>query len=630
VRTNSRSESYCVSKDGAAEALYFAAGSQRLFGWIHKPLSGTPARFGLVICKPFGREEVCAHRYLRAVAKAAAAANVPTMIFDYVSTGDSPDIDPLSNQLDAWTDNVLAAVGELQQRTGVTNVGLLGCRFGALLAVRAARGCKAVTALVLVAPIISGRRYLRELQMVRVASVSAASADSDKAPSQSHEEGIGPLEVGGYSLSTATVAALAEIDLAKLGVAPAADLVVIDDSTAPRARAWTESISARGGGRTQYLFHPGVAEMFLTLPTFAEFRQEMIGAMGEWLPSLRDRHSESPSADVPQDVDVGSPAAISELKLLDPTGGDAALTERPVYLDAKAAQPFGIVTEPPRNERRRRAIILLNSGADNHVGPNRLYVSFARTWARRGYTTLRMDLAGLGDSDTRPGQLDNDVFASAALDDVRSAIDFLRARYDIEDISLGGICSGAYHALRAAVAGLSVNRVLMINPMNFFWTDLTRAEDRQRFVDVVRGVEFYRRHALSSTTWKNLLAGRLKVWRVARVLVARPLMALESTLRDWAWRLHIRLPRDLRSELEQIVARDVRVIFIFARGEPGLDVLRVQGGSSVTRLGERCSIHIIDKADHTFTDRSARAALENCLNDELSVRTRWGNLQFAR
>jgi len=35
------------------------------------------------------------------------------------------------------------------------------------------------------------------------------------------------------------------------------------------------------------------------------------------------------------------------------------------------------------------------------------------------------------------------------------------------DFAVGGLCSAAYHALRAAVAGLPVNRLLMVNPQNF-------------------------------------------------------------------------------------------------------------------------------------------------------------------
>jgi hypothetical protein len=56
---------------------------------------------------------------------------------------------------------------------------------------------------------------------------------------------------------------------------------------------------------------------------------------------------------------------------------------------------------------------------------------------------------------------------------------------------------------------------------------------------------------------------------------------------------------------------------VFARGEPGINLLRIQGGSSVKRLGDRCRIHIIDSADHTFSQRAPRAVLESVLSEEL-------------
>jgi hypothetical protein len=103
----------------------------------------------------------------------------------------------------------------------------------------------------------------------------------------------------------------------------------------------------------------------------------------------------------------------------------------------------------------------------------------------------------------------------------------------------------------------------------------------------------------------------------------RPLLAAESTLRDIARRLHIRLPNDLGTELEEIVARGVRVVFVFARGEPGIDLLKLQAGTSVNRLAERCRIHIINGGDHVFTRSGPRAMMEQIVSDELFARPEW-------
>ena len=42
-----------------------------------------------MICNPFGFEEVCAHRSLRHLAGAAAAAGIAALRFDYAGCGNS-------------------------------------------------------------------------------------------------------------------------------------------------------------------------------------------------------------------------------------------------------------------------------------------------------------------------------------------------------------------------------------------------------------------------------------------------------------------------------------------------------------------------------------------------------------
>jgi dienelactone hydrolase len=275
---------------------------------------------------------------------------------------------------------------------------------------------------------------------------------------------------------------------------------------------------------------------------------------------------------------------------------------------------FGIVTEPSAGERRRGGVVLLNSGADIHTGAGRMHVSIARRWARRGYVVLRMDLAGLGDSATRPGRADDEVYPPAAIEDMGAALEFMRSRYDVGEVTVAGLCSAAYHTLQGAIAGLAVDRLLMVNPNNLTWKEGMELGDLQ-LVDVVRDAG--RERALSLQNLKRLLRGEIDVPMVGRIHLQRARVAVEALLRDAARKLHIRLPRDLGWQLQELVGRGVRVVFVFARGEPGLELLRIQGGSALSRLGDGFRVHIIDSADHTFTLSGPRARLEQVLTDEL-------------
>ena len=137
-------------------------------------------------------------------------------------------------------------------------------------------------------------------------------------------------------------------------------------------------------------------------------------------------------------------------------------------------------------------------GADYHVAAGRMYVSLARYWAGCGYVVLRMDLAGLGDSSTRPGRPDNEVFPPAAIDDIRDAAKFVRDHYRAGDVTVAGLCSGAYHALQAAANAVPLNRILLVNPETFSWRQGTALEDIQ-VTEVLQTGSVY--------------AGRMRSWR---------------------------------------------------------------------------------------------------------------------
>jgi dienelactone hydrolase len=594
----------------AQQPIYFPSGEHRLFGWLHLP-AGATSDWGVVVCKPFGYEALCGHRSLRAFADTAAQLGIPALRFDYAGTGDSADIDPAAEQVALWTRDIASAVAELRRLTGVSHVCLLGFRLGALLSVVASRQCP-VEALALVAPVLSGKRYTREFRTLQMAADAAEAANSAaEGPRPSAGGQAGGLEVSGYALAAASLATLAQADAAGALAPAVADLLVIDRNDLPVARAWGQALRD-AGARVEYQALPGFVEMMLRAPQFAKPPQEMLQATRAWLAQLRDRApATAPVADAP-------PPA-TEVMLEGESGDrEGFITERGVFLGADRAM-FGILTTPRRDENRRRAVILLNIGADYHIGASRMYVSLARRWARRGYYVLRMDLAGLGDSNTRPGRSENEVFPPEALEDIRTGIDFLVTGYGIRETSLLGLCAGAYHGLRAAIAGLPLVRVLMVNPSNYFW-DQTMSLEGLQLTEVVGNPGIYRERIFSWWAWRRFLTGQVNIWRIVKIYMRLPVLTMQSKLRDGARAVGIRLRHDLGRDLEAVIARGVRVVFIFARGEPGLDLLKIEAGSMIRRLGERCRLRIIDSADHTFSRSGAREVLENLLSEELYAR----------
>ena len=67
------------------------------------------------------------------------------------------------------------------------------------------------------------------------------------------------------------------------------------------------------------------------------------------------------------------------------------------------------------------------------------------------------------------------------------------------------------------------------------------------------------------------------------------------------------------SRVDNVSKVGLRIINEFG----GSELLKVQGGSVLKRLGDRCYIHTIDGADHIFTQRAARMRLLQLMSSEL-------------
>jgi dienelactone hydrolase len=602
---------------GGDEALYIPSGDRQLFGWLHRPPGAIPARWGLVICKPFGFEALCGHRSMRVFARTAAGLGIPALRFDYLGTGDSEEIEPGADQIEVWTRDIVNAVAELRRRTGVARVCLLGFRLGALLSVLAARQCQ-VDALALVAPVLSGRRYLREARTAQLAADAAEAALAGTSQSATAVSPDDDMEVNGFPLSAASVARLSALDVEGAELPSISDVLLIDRNDLPVSHAWSQALGARGL-KVAYHALPGFVEMMLTDPQFVSLPEQMLAATRNWMSALTG--VARPSRTFGDAATFVSRSAVVGLECASPAGPGSPgskITERPVFFGVDETL-FGIVTEPDSRETRRRVVILLNAGATYHIGSSRMYVSLARRWAQRGYYVLRMDLSGLGESRPRMGCADNNVFPPDAVEDIRAAIDFMSRRYGAREVTLSGLCSGAYHSLRAAVVGLPLQRLLMVNAQNYFW-DQGMTLDGLQLAEVVRNPTIYRERIFSAKAWRRFLTGQVNIWRIVRIYLQRPVLALKPMLRDLARAAGIRLRNDLGRELEAIIARGVRVVFVFARGEPGIDLLKIEAGSIVRRLGERCRVRIIDSADHTFSRSGPRQELEEVLSEELFAR----------
>jgi exosortase A-associated hydrolase 2 len=138
----------------------FPSGSHSLFGVLHEPehASTLPS---FVFCHPLAEEKLWAHRVLVVFARRLAARGHAVLRFDFMGNGDSTGRFSDSSLATELAD-VHAAIGEIRNRVGQEQVGLLGLRLGATVAALAAEQASHLGPLILWAPIVEGERYMQE------------------------------------------------------------------------------------------------------------------------------------------------------------------------------------------------------------------------------------------------------------------------------------------------------------------------------------------------------------------------------------------------------------------------------------------------------------------------------------
>jgi predicted alpha/beta hydrolase len=596
--------------------LYFGPAARFLFGWLHCPAAQNAADIGLVLCNPFGDEAIRAHRSLRHLAAEAALAGVPTLHFDYDGAGDSVGHDLEPDRLESWLASIRHAAIALSASAGVGRISFAGLRLGATLAALAAADYPGTAGLVAIAPVLNGKAYVRELRLLSKAM------DAKRNIERASNDAM--LETAGFLLSATTQASVSAIDLGKHDLSPARNVLVLDRAELPAdSGSWVERLRA-GGAHVSQQRVAGYAEMMLdshdsVIPT------DIIAATAAWLRDLARQYPRRPSR-VQTATNSGlSYATLPPETVPDPVTGVAPATlieERAVQFGALPGL-FGIVSSPQAPSRRpvakSKAILLLNSGAVHHVGPCRLYVTLARHLARCGYIVLRLDIAGIGDSPPRSGQPENVVYSRYALEDVTEAIQYLRREWGAGEVRALGLCSGAYHAFKAAAARFPLSGVFLVNPLTFFWKEGMTMEysDHRVASDILR----YRKKVRDLSSWRKLLAGKVNIHELTQSLGRHAQAWLAQPLRGAARRLGIPLQDDLPSELLHAVGAGIDLQFIFAAADPGVELLRSKGGPTARGLRSRGKLgeeHIAG-ADHTFTDLAARTDLASLVKQKLGV-----------
>lgn len=153
----------------------------------------------------------------------------------------------------------------------------------------------------------------------------------------------------------------------------------------------------------------------------------------------------------------------------------------------------GIVTTPDGvsdPSRPKRAVLMANVGLHHRVGPYRLYVDIARRLAARGFTSLRFDLSGLGDSSPRPGAMSD---SERNVLDMTEGMAWLEAKLGIREFVVIGLCSGVDVAHPVAVKDPRVVGAVFIDGYTYSTVGSAIRRHTLRYFQLARWTRFVRR-----------------------------------------------------------------------------------------------------------------------------------------
>lgn len=582
-------------------AFYLSSRQDPLLAWLHTAKDKLLVDHGVVICPPIGHEQVHSHRSLRRLADAIASRGIPTLRFDWNGTGDSAGCDADPSRVESWHANVRDLITWMRSGLGCRNVSVVGLRMGAMLAVEAIQP-KDCENLVLWAPVVSGTSYVRQMQAIdQMAEVRPQHPSAAK----------GDIEAAGFVLSEQTAQGIAKSNLLQTPIHCSRALIV-----GPCDHRLSEHL-IEVGIQVEHTSPPGYVEMMLE-PHLSQIPKQAISEIADWLG---------------QRIAIPSEKRL-QVNLTDLGPSQTLLADRSQWTRPPACgilrerlfhrignlELFGVLSEPTKPSEEKPTIVILNAGSTQHVGPGRLHVELARHLAAHGFSSLRLDIRGLGES-AGANDADNSPYPATVFHDVEATFEELRTHFGVKHFVLLGLCSGAYAAFQSAaqLADPSLVESILINPLTFYWRDGMLLDSASVERDIKEHASIARATNLSKL-WKFLLgktqishfgALRLVLCRVQHYL--KQVVAEKSEVKEWQ---PIAIPshpkeENLSDDLQRIRASGRSLAMFLAEGDPGYTIMDFHAHSQMKKMQRAGRLYIssIASGDHTFSRRAPREKL---------------------
>ncbi|MBU1359453.1 MAG: alpha/beta hydrolase [Gammaproteobacteria bacterium] len=269
----------------------------------------------------------------------------------------------------------------------------------------------------------------------------------------------------------------------------------------------------------------------------------------------------------------------------------------------------GIITTPDAEPMAPVACLMLNMGANHRIGPRRINVKLARRMAERGISSIRLDLAGLGDSGTASG---SEHFMTQAVHDLQAAMNLVETMLGIRRFIVIGLCSGATNGLSVAVADARVIGLLMFDGYAF-------PGRRSRFERSVR-------RALAVPT-NPAVIGKAVRWLHRKISSSASAAAAPQIFEPTSPEV---TAATFRRSMTQVAERNVAVLFLYTGTMHVTDRNRDQLGDFAREepFARQFEYRFIADIDHSLTSMASQQTFMEVVCDWAS-RVAQGGMQQA-
>ncbi|MBR7651502.1 alpha/beta fold hydrolase [Brucella oryzae] len=533
----------------------------------------------VIFASPWGLEELCTTRkFWRIIADELSARSIASFRFDWPGTGDGRDDIDFSKGLELWRNTLVDAARKARDLSGASRVVVIGQSLGAVVAAETAARIDGIAALALLAPVISGRFYTRELAVwSRMVDADLGLTDEQRIKNS--------ISIASLTMQPEVAADVKKINLLSLETKPAPHCLLLARTDRPNDAELAAHLEKLGVDVTVEAFAD--YDKLISNPVISRLPLEIADRLADWVAGLAGSRPAQNKSD--------------ESALGGTLTGDG-FVETPVSFGS--GNRLSGVLCAPLGERRGRTVMFLSSSYDRRVGWGRTSVDMARRLARDGIASLRFDIANAGDSPPNLGMPEQVLYTHGPEADVAEALDYLDAIGWGRPV-VAGRCSGAFLGFNCALKDERISGAVLANPVTFYWAPGRLVDDAVR--EGNRTLEDYGSRALRIETFQRLFRGELDIRVILRNLV-RGVVGRFRGLARKLLRSRTVEGRAVYSAFDELKQRQVPLALVYAEKDTGREYFNFYFDQAGTRVQgfDNVSVTVIPDADHNLTPEHSR------------------------